>query len=158
MATKICTCCGLELPEENFFFKNKAKGKRNAQCKDCYKRKRKETYPDYYQAKRDEYLARARNRRLQNPNGRRAEYLSKYGLTVEDYEKMFSAQNGQCAICGNASPDKVLNVDHDHKTGKVRALLCNGCNTALGHIRENPGIAQSIIHYLMAHKNLEDVS
>ena len=53
------------------------------------------------------------------------------GLSVEDYDAMLAAQGGVCAICGNPPKTRRLDVDHDHKTGKVRGLLCHRCNRAL---------------------------
>lgn len=65
----------------------------------------------------------------------------KYGMTLEDYDKMFVAQNGQCAICQKHQSElkHTLVVDHNHKTGKIRGLLCNRCNTLLGHIEHDRG-------------------
>lgn len=54
-----------------------------------------------------------------------------------DYNEMLARQGGVCAICGLMPKNKRLHVDHDHKTGKVRALLCNGCNTGIGHFAED---------------------
>jgi hypothetical protein len=70
-----------------------------------------------------------------------------YGITPEDYDKMFAEQNGRCAICGNEST-KRLCVDHDHKTGKIRGLLCFDCNKALGFIHDDIRIVENIILYL----------
>jgi hypothetical protein len=53
----------------------------------------------------------------------------KYGISHDDYMDMVEAQEGKCAICG---AEVFLMVDHDHETGKVRALLCRACNTTLG--------------------------
>lgn len=58
----------------------------------------------------------------------------RYQLTIEDYNKLFQEQQGCCAICGKHQSELKhrLNVDHNHKTGKIRGLLCPKCNTALG--------------------------
>ncbi len=61
-----------------------------------------------------------------------------YGITIEDYDRMFAAQGGVCKICGNHQRYQKLAVDHDHKTGKVRGLLCVHCNRALGHMFDSP--------------------
>lgn len=58
-------------------------------------------------------------------------------LTLEDYEKIFSAQHGKCAICFRKYVDRPLSVDHCHKTGVVRGLLCNWCNSILLNVVEN---------------------
>lgn len=53
------------------------------------------------------------------------------GLTIEDYERLLAAQGGGCAICGATPKTRRLDVDHDHRTGAVRGLLCHRCNRAL---------------------------
>lgn len=73
-----------------------------------------------------------------------------YNLTVEQYNKMLEQQKHCCAICGkHASKFKRrLHVDHDHKTGQIRALLCTKCNPTLGYIDESPELLDKIRHYL----------
>jgi len=58
----------------------------------------------------------------------------KFGITAEDYASLLAAQGGVCAICGSPPNGRALAVDHDHATGAVRGLLCDGCNLGLGHI------------------------
>ena len=74
-----------------------------------------------------------------------------YGLTQEDYERMYQVQEGKCAICG-AHHEKLL-VDHDHQdeAGQVRALLCHNCNTALGHVKDSIRTLLDAVKYLIAH-------
>ena len=62
---------------------------------------------------------------------RKSAYKIKYGITLDDYNKMFKEQKGRCAICERHQNDltRTLCVDHDHKTNQVRALLCVTCNT-----------------------------
>lgn len=63
-----------------------------------------------------------------------------YGLSVEDWNRMFLAQGGKCAICDRhqtAVPKQRLQVDHDHETDKIRGLLCSDCNMGLGLFRDN---------------------
>jgi len=55
-----------------------------------------------------------------------------YNLTVEEYNEMVKRQCGVCLICGKPDKRRNLGVDHDHKTGKIRGLLCSGCNGSLG--------------------------
>lgn len=62
-----------------------------------------------------------------------------YGLAAGDYQKLYEAQGGKCAICRRATgARKRLAVDHDHATGFVRMLACGPCNKLLGHFRDNP--------------------
>lgn len=66
---------------------------------------------------------------------RRYDWKRRYGITPEDYERMAKEQNNCCAICSqpveNLTKRDKLCIDHDHKTGKVRGLLCGGCNAHL---------------------------
>lgn len=78
----------------------------------------------------------------------------KYGISVQDYERMYAEQDGRCAIC--TRPERIkrkLAVDHDHISGKVRSLLCLRCNLVLGKIKDDPTIASAIKSYLLHHEN-----
>ncbi len=104
------------------------------------KRKRtKEEGRSHYLKNRERYLENARAWRLANPSryreiGRSGALRRKYGLSLEEYESLLREQRGGCAICGAipAELGRSLAVDHCHETGKVRGLLCDKCNTALG--------------------------
>ena len=75
--------------------------------------------------------------------------LRKYGLTPETFKTMLTGQGGVCAICG--APDWGRNgpiVDHNHRTNKIRGILCNGCNSVLGHSKEDPRRLRAAIKYL----------
>lgn len=69
----------------------------------------------------------------------------RYGITVEHFERMFAEQGGLCAICREAPAE---HVDHDHATGRVRALLCFNCNGALGQFRDRPELMLAAYAYL----------
>lgn len=71
----------------------------------------------------------------------------KYGISIEDYEDMVVAQKGCCAICEEYMGEK-LRVDHNHTTGKVRGLLCDPCNVAIGLLKENTNALCSAIAYI----------
>lgn len=74
-----------------------------------------------------------------------------YGISLDDYAALFEAQDGRCAICGNRPRKRKLAVDHDHKTGAVRGLLCSHCNhKLLGGARDSIDMLQSAIDYLTA--------
>lgn len=82
---------------------------------------------------------------------RRTNYRIKYGLELEEVEAMYEAQGRRCAICrkdivlGGRSGAK---VDHCHKTGKVRGLLCSPCNTGIGCLKDDTQILANAIRYL----------
>ena len=81
----------------------------------------------------------------------RASRLEKtYGLRAGQYEAMYAAQGGVCALCLVATgKTKALAVDHDHKTGYVRGLLCGPCNKILGHARDDTAFFNRAILYLL---------
>ena len=80
---------------------------RKTVCNKCYKES------PAYRNSRDGYLRRT------------------YGITIDEYDRLLASQSGGCAICGGQSGGKNLAVDHDHKTGAVRGLLCKRHNTAI---------------------------
>lgn len=72
-----------------------------------------------------------------------------YGITLEDYNFLLEKQNEKCKICNNECPTgKSLAVDHNHKTGKVRGLLCKNCNIGLGMFFDNLDFLESAVLYL----------
>lgn len=89
----------------------------------------------------------------------------RYGITSERYDEMWAAQNGKCAICGNeetaqhyrSKEVQKLAVDHCHKTGKVRELLCQDCNRGIAKFKEDPTILQKAIEYIIKHQNEEAI-
>lgn len=83
----------------------------------------------------------------QNKEAARGHKLKQlYSLTLDDYERMVAAQGGRCAACGIVP--KRLVVDHCHTTGKVRGILCCGCNRAIGHARDDLRVLASLVMYL----------
>lgn len=73
-----------------------------------------------------------------------------YGITQDDYNRMYNEQDGKCYICyrHQSKLKRALSVDHCHRTNKVRKLLCDKCNTALGLCQENSTILTNLIKYL----------
>jgi hypothetical protein len=72
--------------------------------------------------------------------------LKKYNLTQVAYNKIYTKQSGKCAICGCWQPR--LNVDHDHFTGKIRALLCHECNVGIGFLQDCSKLCLKASKYL----------
>lgn len=77
-------------------------------------------------------------------------YLSRYGLTLEQYQKIFEKQEGKCQGCKRHESElnHPLHVDHCHVTKKVRGLLCRECNALIGFAKDNPSILKNLINYL----------
>lgn len=77
---------------------------------------------------------------------KRKRYIKrKYGLTLEEYEGLLKSQDGLCVICMTRKP---LYIDHNHSTGKVRGILCQQCNTAIGYFLEDQEIMKRAIEYI----------
>ena len=93
-------------------------------CKSCFKK------TDAYQNQRDRYLQ------------------DKYGITGEEYGKLLAANDGRCWICKGKSGGKNLAVDHNHKNGRVRGLLCKRCNSVLARMMDNREFLMNAAVYL----------
>jgi hypothetical protein len=79
--------------------------------------------------------------------------MAAYGITIDQFEAMESSQGGLCAICDKPPKEgKVLYVDHCHKSGKIRQLLCIKCNNLLGNCNENLEVLARASTYLKLHK------
>lgn len=128
---KTCKVCRIEKNISEFYT---GRGK----CKDCVNaaaRKIRVDKPERY----------ARYRKRAN------EYLKerRYGITQEDFNNMLVEQNNMCKICNSEFKNtKDTHIDHCHSTNKVRGLLCNGCNMALGQFGDNTDIMSMAIKYL----------
>lgn len=85
--------------------------------------------------------------------------LAKYGLTIDEYNQKAQTQNNCCAICKKSETAKQngviqrLAVDHCHRTGKVRDLLCGKCNVAIGHLQDEPKLLEYAAEYIRRHTN-----
>ena len=77
--------------------------------------------------------------------------LTRYGLGPDDYDRMVLEQNSVCVICG-LKPNHDLQVDHCHLTGKVRQLLCTGCNVMVGLLEVKPDQILAAQEYIKRHK------
>lgn len=128
---KVCKDCG-ESKDLGHFYKHS--GYYNARCKKCHGLKTQQWFKDNPE--------KARNIR------RRTRLKSKYGISDEKYEQMFQAQNGKCALCSKSHTRRKLNVDHCHRTGLVRGLLCDKCNLGIGLFDDNPHLLNKVKEYL----------
>jgi hypothetical protein len=101
-----------------------------------HKDKEKENRIKYLIKNREKILEKQRKYNKENPLKRKNAILKNvYGITLDDYNKMFEKQKGKCAICSKHQNELIrkLSVDHCHRTNKVRGLLCKNCNVALGY-------------------------
>lgn len=108
------------------------------QCKDCLAQgvttKRKAPHPGPRCASHHREFVRSSKERRHSTH-----IQTLYGLTQDEYWKIYEFQGGACAICQRAKgTTKRLSVDHDHETGAVRMLACTRCNRMLGHLRDDP--------------------
>ena len=98
----------------------------------------------------------AREWRKKNPDKSKNNDLKKtYGITLDEYDELLNMQQKVCAICGNPETAvdnkghiRMMPVDHCHRTGKIRGLLCTGCNTALGGFKDDIDLLEKAIKYL----------
>jgi hypothetical protein len=112
-----------------------------------------EKHREYNDANRETINEKSKEFAKNNPEKRLYVFLNnRYGLSQDDYYNMLESQNHVCAICGNPGGKKRLCVDHDHDTGKVRALLCDGCNVGIGRFKDNPDLVEKAAFYLRKHK------
>jgi len=83
----------------------------------------------------------------------------KYGITLEERDRIVASQGGRCAICLTENPGgkgRRLGIDHDHSDGRIRGALCNNCNRGIGHLKDSVASLRAAIEYLEA-SNLEAV-
>ena len=143
---KQCKKCGESKSDEEFYKESRVKDGLQARCKDCCKSDARAVFV----ANPEPYRRRSRDK---PPEERRADRLRlKYGLTLEDYDKLLLQQEGKCAICqtaqsGHNMTDELL-VDHCHTTNKVRGLLCCSCNLMIGKSQDNPDVLKAAAAYL----------
>ena len=152
MKMRRCKRCGDIRPIADFHIVKECLGGRRPVCKFCIRKQQKKSY------KANAKIRRVKQRKwhIDNPRASRGSKLkSTYGITIEEYDTMFEIQGGACLICGcpeTASRNgktKNLAVDHNHITGKIRGLLCQKCNQALGLLSENPVVIKSLLEYII---------
>lgn len=144
-----CVECGASKPLDAFHREASRPNGRNRRCKECRnarnrehvarnRERRAETMQRWREQNRERYAAAVRAHKLRG-----------YGLTPEAYDTLLHSQGGGCAICGEAEKDGWdLAVDHCHRAGHVRGLLCRRCNVALGLLRDRPDLLRTAADYL----------
>lgn len=103
-----------------------------------------------------------RERRKKNPDRFKSYDLKKcFGITLDEKKIMAEAQDNKCASCKTDKPGGqygVWDVDHCHKTGKIRALLCHDCNIALGILKDDPVRIRALADYIEFHNSLSELA
>lgn len=109
--------------------------------------------------------ARARYQRYKATGFAREQDLrAKFGISLAEYDDMFAAQKGRCAICGKPETAKRngvvkrLAVDHDHNTGQIRGLLCGRCNPMIGYAQDDPEVLTLGAMYLRRQRSTDKES
>lgn len=124
-----CPDCGLEKRPDDFPRDRRRHTGRGTHCKPCHNKR-----------------TRATIQRLHG-NTRHYHLKQRFGIGADEVEAMIRAQGGLCACCGE---DPAVHVDHDHKRGKVRGILCEPCNGGLGQFRDRVDVIERAIRYLEA--------
>lgn len=152
---KTCNVCKVELEKSKFFRSKISPDGLDYTCKECRKQRvyaRRKANKSEYNA----YMRKYNNEQIPSHNRYLAEIKRRYGCSKERYESMLSEQQNKCYVCSiEHKPDVYkgrLYVDHCHKTGEIRGLLCGGCNSMLGYAKDDIEVLQKAIDYLRKHK------
>lgn len=120
----------------------------------AYKDKEKlKAYQKAWRA-RPEYRAQRKDYYRANREAYRDKWLRRtWGISLAEFTALLDGQDGRCAICGTKNPGKKgFAIDHDHSTGRIRGVLCRGCNTGIGLLGESVDTMISAIEYIKRHK------
>lgn len=131
---KQCRKCMIGKPFEEFHRSKASKDGRQLWCKSCAA----------------EYQ---RNHYNTNNNARDSRYRLKYGLTLEDFNRLLEEQGNVCKLCGKEPKGRSLHADHNHVTGEFRGIICNQCNVRIGWLKldEGPDYLFRLAEYAGAH-------
>ena len=154
---KLCHTCKIEKQLSDFHKNKTRKFGVSDYCKECQNKVDRKNY------KKNKDKIKKRKKELYNQNPQKYIKISRainlkhrFGMTLDDYDRMVKEQNNLCAICNKSETSldnkrnkiRDLSIDHDHKTGKVRGLLCNHCNHLLGNAKDDTDILLNAINYL----------
>lgn len=136
MLCKRCCSCKELKPADDFYSSRDLPDGLSRQCKPC----KNHTNKKYFEKNRSKVTKYRRDWELK----------SKYNISLDTYEDLLRTQANCCKICKTptAGGSGGFHVDHDHKTGIVRGLLCMNCNRALGHVQDDISILNNMISYL----------
>ena len=151
---KICNKCEKEKSEEEYDWRKTPAGKtiRNSICSQCISEYQKERYKDpEVRIKQALSTLKYGQSDVGRKKEKNARYLREYGITLEDKERMIQENGSICPICKTSDPGRFWTVDHCHRTGKIRGILCDKCNKMLGLANDDMVRLISAAHYLSTH-------
>lgn len=134
-----------------YYRNNRDKYRRTPEQQEKHNAARREKYAKD-KGYRETIKSKVREYQAANPDKRKAVRLRRFSLTLQEFEMLLNQQGGKCAICGyDDLSDKNFFplVDHDHKTGIVRGLLCLNCNQALGKLKDSVQNLDNAKRYLL---------
>ena len=144
-----CNCCN-EVKELIEFEHQKNRPNPRKTCKKC--RMKNRVYTDEHRLKRRVYSFNRRQKEDYFDYYKNNSLIREYNIDLDTFKSMLKKQNNKCVICGNEFKNsKSIHVDHNHKTGNVRELLCSKCNTGLGMFYDNIESLANAIKYLKKH-------
>ena len=135
----------MEKSVEAFYMDKRTDRPRNW-CKMCYQ----EYSKNHIKNNRARYTEYKRQWDARNADKLHNKQLKwKYGIDLKIYKEMLTAQDGCCAICKGQTTKKTFDVDHCHRTGLVRGLLCSNCNRGIGFLKDSPLVLTKASLYLL---------
>jgi len=139
---KSCSECGKEKDLEDFPKNRNGLHGRHSLCKECHNKASRERYENQKRG--------TSNKRVPGYDYRSSYLKRVYGISVAQYEELLEKQHHCCAVCGKHENEekKSLAVDHNHKTGEVRGLLCNYCNHRLVSRHTDGNLLRKIADYI----------
>lgn len=150
---KTCTKCKIAQPNECFRTDRSRKDGLHSHCKSCSNKSMSEYYAkNSNRCRAIANKAYAKNKHKHILRKKVYSWNKTYGIDIthDVYLQMLEQQDNKCAICltSDADLEKLLSVDHCHTTGRVRGLLCNNCNLALGNFKDSITNLEQAIKYL----------
>ena len=143
-----CVGCGIKIVgfKNSKKYCSSCKVKRTREIRNKSKKKWRKEHPEDFKKKTRDYYWFGK--------GQENHLRRTYGMTVQEYNELFINQNGCCKICGihQTKLNRKLNVDHNHKTGEIRSLLCDQCNRLLGFVEKDPQRILIMLDYLKEYK------
>lgn len=153
VSIRVCKKCLVEKPIAAF---DKHTNGYRYECKECIVIKTTKWNQDNLDRRHEiQKKYREANPHVARRGTRKHRYLKTYGITPEEFEAKVAEQNFECGICdkklrlstGGGGKDVAV-MDHCHKTGKLRNVLCSPCNTSLGGFKDDPVLLQKALEYL----------